>query len=287
MKRTKTIINLLAMLCFLITVAQEDYTQSLSGIKKVQIETGTTVRIVAGTSNELRFTKYERDSTNSRYDNEYYEHIEHTEEYEDSDCDECPKKTTKKDRSKGLKAVYAGGTDNTGFGMSIEKDGDVLRIKDLKSWMQRGGLQIVLPKDIDIKLDCGNLGSAQINGFSSEIEVKTNVGGIVLSDVTGPITAHTSTGLVEVKFSSVNQASPISLSSSTGVVDVTLPSNTKANLELRSSMGSVYTDFDLQPEREDGMKIVGSNRKIVSKLNGGGVNIELRSSTGNVYLRKQ
>lgn len=266
------------MFCFLIATGQEDYTQSLKGINKVHIETGAAIKIVTGTSNELRFSKYIRDSTWYKYSYNY--------EY-NYDCDDCPSQKSKDDRAKGLKPIYAGGTDNTGYGISIGKEGDVLRIKDLKSFMDRGGLQITLPKNIDIKLDCGNLGSAQINGFSSEIEVKTNVGGIVLNDVTGPVTAHTSTGLIEVKFSDVNQSAPISLYSSTGVVDVALPSDTKADLELRSSMGSVYTDFDIQPKRKDGLKIVGSNREIVSELNGGGVNIKLSSSTGNVYLRKK
>ena len=274
MKRTGIFINLFAMLCFVLTYAQEDYTQSLNGIKKVHIETGGKVKLVTGTSNELKFTKYVDKKDGDDYNYQYK-------------CDDCPENSSNDDRAKGLKPVYAGGTDNTGFGFYVEKDGDVLRLKDLKSWMQRGGLQIELPKDMDVNLDCGNLGSAYVEGFSSEIEVSTNVGAIQMHNVTGPITAHTSTGLVEVKFSSVNQSAPISLSSSTGVVDVTLPSNTKADLELRSTMGSVYTDFDLEVPREDGMKVVGSNRKIESKLNGGGVKIVLRSSTGNVYLRKQ
>ena len=110
---------------------------------------------------------------------------------------------------------------------------------------------------------------------------------ISLQDVTGPITAHSSTGAIEVDFSSVNQSSPITLNSSTGVVDVSLPANTKANLELSSTMGTIYTDFDLQKPAKDGMKVVGSTRKIESKLNSGGVKIVMRSSTGNIYLRKK
>ncbi|WP_299361578.1 DUF4097 family beta strand repeat-containing protein [Winogradskyella sp.] len=274
MKRTKIIINLMAMFCFLIMAAQEDYTYNLDGIKKVDIETGARVKIVTGTANELRFTKYQRDSTNSE-DDGYYDY---NDEQDENDEDE---------RSKGLKPVYSSGIDNTGFGMSIKKEGDVLKIKDLKSYMERGGMQIELPKDMDIKLDCGSMGSAKIKGFSSEIEVKTSVGKIVLSDVTGPITAYTSTGVIEVEFSTVNQSSPISIYSSTGLVDVALPEDTKADIELRSSTGSVFTDFDIQPQRKDGMNVVGSSRKISSKLNGGGVNIKLRSSTGNIYLRKK
>ena len=280
MKRTGLIINFIALLSFVFTYAQKDFTKSLNGINKVHIETGTHVKIVAGTTNELRFTKYVYD--NDDHDHENCDH-EHNANHNCDDCDD----DHQNDRSKGLKAVYSGGTDNTGFGMMIEQEGDVLRIKDLKSWMQRNGLQIVLPKTMDIHLDCGNLGSAVLRGFSSEIEVNTNVGRIVLKDVTGPITAHSSTGTIDVDFSSVSQSSPISLTSSTGVVDVSLPANTKADLELRSNMGTVYTDFDLQTSKKDGMSVVGSNRKIESKLNNGGVRIVLRSSTGNVYLRKK
>lgn len=277
-KRTGIIINFIAVLCFMFTNAQEDYSKRLNGITKVKIETGTHVKIIAGTTNELKFTKYVYDNDDHDHDNCDHEH--------NVECHDC-EENNRDDRSKGLKAVYSGGVDNTGFGMSIEQEGTVLRIKDLKSWMQRSGLQIVLPKTMDIHLDCGNLGSAVLRGFSSEIEVNTNVGKIILKDVTGPITAHTSTGTIDVDFSSVSQSSPITMSSSTGIVDVSLPANTKADLELRSNMGTIYTDFDLQIPTNDGMKVVGSTQRIETKLNNGGVKIVLRSSTGNVYLRKQ
>lgn len=275
-KRTELILSLIAVCCFMFSMAQEGYTKNLKGITKVQIETGTTVKIIAGTGNELKFSNYEHDEHD--HDHENCDHEHH------SECFDCDKND---DRAKGLKAVYSGGVDNTGFGMSINQEGSVLRIKDLKSWMQRKGLQITLPKTIDIHIDCGNLGRAIVIGFSSEIEVNTNVGSIKLQDVTGPITAHSSTGTIEVDFSSVNQSSPITINSSVGVVDVSLPSNTKANLELHSTMGTIYTDFDLHQPSEDGMKVVGATRKIESKLNNGGVKIVMRSSTGNIYLRKK
>lgn len=275
-KRTAILTGLLAIFCVLLIDAQEEYTKSLQGITKVQIETGTTVKLIAGTSNELKFSNYEHDELD--HDHENCDHEHHAECY---DCDKND------ERSKGLKAVYAGGVDNTGFGMSITQEGSVLRVKDLKTRMQRNGLQISLPKTMDLQIDCGSLGRAILVGFSSEIEVNTSVGSISLKDVTGPITAHSSTGTIEVDFSNVNQSSPITINSSTGAVDVSLPQNTKANLELYSTMGTIFTDFDLQQPSDDGMKVVGASRKIQSKLNNGGVSIVLRSSTGNIYLRKK
>jgi hypothetical protein len=269
MKKIGTLIMLFLMSNGIIQ-AQENYKHSLSGIKHVKIDMDAKIKLVAGNTDELILSE-NKNSNDNDYDHDW-----------DSDQD----KQEKKDKMKGMKAVYSGGVDNTGFGLLVEKDGETLRVRDLKSWMQRGSVTITLPKSMNVSLDCGNLGKADIEGFSSEIEVNSNVGEITLADVTGPITAHTSTGPITVKFSNVNQSSPISITSSTGDVDVSLPTSTKANLELNSTMGTIYTDFDLEIPRKDGMKRIGAIRKIESKLNSGGVNISLRSSTGDVYLRK-
>lgn len=258
-----------------IGVAQEDYRESLSGIKKVEVETNTTVYVKVGSANEIVFSKgakcdgCEDDNDNYNYDNS---------NFNNNDDEE--------DKSRGLKAIYAGGVDNTGFGLEVERDGDVMRIKDLKSFTQRSGFTITVPNSVDLNLDGGSLGSVHVENYSGELEVRTSTGAVRLKDVTGPITAHTSVGAIDVKFSSVNQNAPISISSSTSSVDVSLPANTRADVELRSTMGNVYSNFDLEIPREDGLKPISGNRKIKGKLNGGGVKISLRSSTGNVYLRK-
>ena len=264
MKRTAIIMILLGVLTQ-VSFAQGSFKKSLSGITKIQLETGTSVTVKTGTSNELVL---------------------------EDDCGNCGENRSRKkaqtnDRAKGLKPIYNTGEDNSGYGFEVEQRGDVLYIKDLVNWLKRSGLTLTIPSNIDLALDCGNLGGAKISGLNSEIEVNTNVGHITIIEVSGPITAHTATGTIEVVFSEVNQSSPISISSSTGVVDVSLPANTKANVELRSTMGSVYSNFDLEEPRKDGLKVVGANRKIKGQLNNGGVAIGLRSSTGSIYLRKK
>jgi DUF4097 and DUF4098 domain-containing protein YvlB len=81
-----------------------------------------------------------------------------------------------------------------------------------------------------------------------------------------------------------------------GNVDVTLPSSVKATFKLRSDMGDVFTDFDLQLQaqttpvpnsrRENGQFRIEVNRSISGTANGGGAEIELRTFNGSVYLRK-
>ena len=267
-------------------VAQEDYKHSLTGITKIKLETNTSVKVIVGSTNEILFSKgAEVNCDDGDKDHDHNQsHGNHNYNYDHHDSEN---KGHKDDKAKGLKAIYPGGVDNTGFGMSIEKDGNLLRVKDLKPFMQRHGFTITIPKSVSLNLDCGNLGSARVEGVSSELEINSNVGHIHLVDVTGPVTAHSSTGAIHVEFVSLNQSAPVSISSSTGDVDVTLPSNAKADVELKSTMGTVYSNFDLETPRDDGMKVVGATRKIKGQINRGGVKLYLSSSTGNIYFRKK
>jgi len=193
----------------------------------------------------------------------------------------------KRDKAKGLKAIFASGVDNTGLGMQVDQDGEVLRIKDLKPITQRKDFILRIPKGIKLDVNTSTLGSLRVSGFTAELEVTSNVGSIELVDVTGPVTVSTSTGNIDVIFASVNQNAPISLTTSTGDIDVSLPTSTKTNVEMNSTMGSVFSNFDLEIPRNDGLKPVGGQRRIKGSLNGGGVKISLKSATGDIYLRKK
>ena len=139
---------------------------------------------------------------------------------------------------------------------------------------------------MNISIDAGNLGSVKIEGFTGEVEVATNVGKIEMKNVTGPITANTSVGKIDIDFSKVNQSSPITISSSVSEIDVAIPSDTKADLELKTQ-GTVYTNFDFKMPTKKGLPNVSGRKSIVSKINNGGVKIYIKSSMGNIYLRKK
>ena len=225
-------------LCTFIAQAQEAYKHSLSGIKKVKIYTDTSIDLKIGTSNELVLYGTEKGSQSK----------------------------SRKAKSKGLKALYPQGNDNTGQGLEITKNGNTLIVKDLESFMKRSGFKIQLPKGIEVYLNAGNLGHVKVDGITSEIEIKTNVGHIELKNITGPATASTSTGNITATFSSVNQSNPISFNTATGDVDVSLASNTRADLSLKSTMGTVYTDFDFKVEKSKGLNPIGNPRKNFNKI---------------------
>lgn len=266
---------------------QNNYKHSLKGIKKVKIASNTSVKVVSTSNSQLvleDLSRQERKKTFSKFSDDDHDF--------DDDCFSCEDeehskhKKKKQDKRKGLTAIYPGGKDNTnGLGFSIKKEGNTLIVKDLKSHFKRKGVKISLPKNIDINVNGGNLGNVFVNGFSSEVEAKTNVGKIIMNDVTGPITANGNVGVININFSKVSQTSPITITSSVSEIDVTLPANTKASLDMKTN-GTVYTNFDLKAEPKDGLQNL-SSKKITGDINNGGVKIKLKSSMGNIYLRKK
>jgi len=280
----KKIFLLLLLISGIVTAQNKEYKHSLSGIKKVRLETNTRTKITVGTTNSLILKNYKQ----SHNDCDNCDHEDdHDQEIVGLVNGNHKKDKKKEDKRKGLTAIYPGGKDNTnGFGFSIEKEGDLLIVRDLKSHFQRHGIQLELPKNINISVDTGTLGNIEIEGFTSEVEANTNVGRITMKDVTGPITAHSSTGAINIAFSKVNQSSPITVSSSVSEIDVAIPATTKANLEIKTN-GTVYTNFNIKIPTKKGMKNISGAKKIQSTINNGGVKIRLKSSMGNIYLRKK
>lgn len=252
----KTIASIF-LLCFVSIhlQSQTDYSHSLAGIEWVKIESSTPVKIMAKNQNQLVI----------KSDN----------------MEKAPVK------AEGLKLVGSGGTDNTGVGFYLVKEGSNLVLKNIQN-RHNEGATIYLPANTNIMVKGNGINcDINISGFTGEIEATTfALGDIKIKDVTGPITVTSSTGNVDVVFGKVTQSSPISISTATGDVDVSLPENTPADISLNSTMGEIYTNFDLNIPDKDGLKAV-SSQKVQGILNKGGVKIQLNSATGNIYLRKQ
>lgn len=248
---------------------KKEYKHSLQGVTKVYIESNTSVNVIASNTTQLVIAQKNKEKKDYHWNDDH----------EDK---------SKKDKKKGLRPIYPGGEDNTnGFGFSITKDGSTLIVRDLKSQFQRhGGLEIKLPKTMNISVDSGNLGSIHLEGFTAEVEAESNVGKINMKNVTGPITVHTSVGAINIDFDKVSQSSPITISSSVSEIDVSIPGNTKADLELRTQ-GAVYTNFDFPAPPKKGLKRVSPTKSIKASINGGGVKIKIKSSMGTIYLRKK
>ncbi len=249
----KLLHSLIFIALFSITVsAQNDYTKSLDGIEWVQIDSKTDIVVKAHNSNQLLL--------------------------KGGKAEKIPEK------AKGLKLVGEEGTDNTNIGFSVEQKGNTLIVKNLR---RDGKAEIYLPASQNILVKSRYLNDIEIIGFTGEVEASAEVvGNITLKEVTGPLTVNSNTGTVEVIFSKLNQKSPTTITTATGTVDITLPRDTPATVTMNSTMGEVYTDFDLKLPEKDGLRAV-SSQKLKGELNGGGGTIQLNSATGNIFLRKK
>lgn len=198
------------------------------------------------------------------------------------------KGNSKPDRAAGLKPLSARGEDNTGIGLNVQKDGDEVTIFQAARRVQ-GKYTIKVPKNVKVQIQhTGNWegGKIEVHGIAGEIEVSGRFNAVHLENVTGPALVNTLHGNVTAIFSELSQKGPTSLVSVYASVDVTLPSNAKANVVIKTPYGEAYSDLDLEfPKGNGEMRKVSST--VEGTLNGGGVELEVKASHSNAYLRKK
>lgn len=247
-----SIILLVACVSTSLVQAQDSYTKSLSGVNWVKIESKADITVNTHSKNELL--------------------IKANNNFEVSE------------KAKGLRLVGEGGEDNTDVGFYVVQDGNTLIVKNLRKNEQA---IILLPKDQNVSVTSTWNGDIDVDGFTGEVEANARLNGSVdIRNVNGPVTANALNGNIDVFFNKVKQDSPISIYTTNGAVDVSMPSDTPAQLSLSSTNGEIYSNFDLKRDEKEGLKSY-SRRSVKASINNGGVNISLKSTNGNIYLRKE
>ena len=192
-------------------------------------------------------------------------------------------------RSQGLRAISANGLeDNTGVGLAVRENGTIYEVYQLKK-MDGPRVKIMVPKGVTISYrhTSPHGSDVKLRNVESEVEISTVHNSIRLDNVTGPMNVRTAHGQIEVNFND-NIKGPIYFSSTHGLVDVSLPAATKANVTMSAGHGEIFVDPNLKlevPKTGDWTRYGSS--KVDGKLNGGGIEITLGTSHGNIYLRKK
>ena len=191
-------------------------------------------------------------------------------------------------RAKGLKPLYNNATDNTGIGLMLEEGNGEMTIRQAQS--KSGEYVLRVPKGMNLKFqERAWMGRSDltIRNMSGEIEIETKNSDIILQGITGPVTAGTTSGDIEIIFSSLSQKGPTTLTNISGYIDVTMPGNTKANLLLKNITGEIYSNLELATKEKDGLQQVGGQRNVEAMLNNGGVELMVKNISGDIFLRKQ
>lgn len=216
------------------------------------------------------------------------------------------------DKAAGLRPLSALGPDNSGIGLNIAQSGNIVTISGTRRNTKNSDYRISLPANIRLRIDKGGFNSDDITvrGMTNEVEVKSQVGDLMFTDVTGPIVASTISSDIKVEFSSLSQSSPSSISSVSGDIDITLPQSSKGNFKMSSISGEIYTNLDFETNVTNRPDYFGKNSSrafppgvsppappvppiippvgmsVNAALNGGGVDVTIRSISGDIYIRK-
>lgn len=195
------------------------------------------------------------------------------------------KDLTPPERARGLKPIYPGGTDNTGIGVSAVSEGNIVTVTCLLPFTRSQGYSFRLPENmlLDVKSGCENANDISVTGMKNEIVIN-NCHDIDISNGSGPVVLSSISGDITVDFSNASLSKPSSINSISGDVDVTLPAKAPADIDLHTTGGGFYSDFEITATKDNLRRIGGSNLEF--SINGGGSALSIITVTGNVYLRK-
>ena len=191
-------------------------------------------------------------------------------------------------RAKGLRAINgAGYTDNTGLGISVTENGNTAEVNQVAASIS---IKIRVPKGVIISFVChkmSNAGTVLFKNMDNEIEIATDYNKVELDNITGPVTVTALYGGVDAVFGKP-VTGPVSIASIYAAVDVSIPVDTKANVKLSSSHGTILASADLKIEMEKNADsdMISYGNLVNGKLNGGGSSFKLMAEYGKIYLRK-
>jgi len=182
-------------------------------------------------------------------------------------------------------------------GLSVEEENNEVRISS-DSVMRAIDLTISVPVHTSLKLSAVNSGDIVITGVDGELDVNDVNGSVTLNNVSGSAVAHALNGRLLATFSRVNPQKPMAFSSLNGDIDVTFPADLKANLNLKSDRGEIFSDFDVQVQASSPQQIVEDGRghggkylvkidkAVHATINGGGPELQFTNFNGGIYIRK-
>jgi hypothetical protein len=122
-------------------------------------------------------------------------------------------------------------------------------------------------------------GDVSLDGGTGNIDLRTSGGGIRIGDAGGSVRAKTSGGSIKAQLAQQPHADS-KLSTSGGGITISIAPNVSVDVDARTSGGDVDTDLPVT--------LLGTqdDSSLQGKINGGGPKLVLRSSGGNIRLRK-
>ncbi len=125
-------------------------------------------------------------------------------------------------------------------------------------------------------------GDVRVEGVTGNVQAETASGDVEVINITGAANAKTASGDVEVAITRLEGAGDLKFSSASGDVDVQLPASLDADVELSTISGDVRTDFPLEVTKPQ----YGPGAKASGRLGNGTRRVEISTVSGDVKLAR-
>jgi len=183
----------------------------------------------------------------------------------------------------------------TGKYVAVTETDNTVRISPVNPYSSINVTIKVPTKTVKLNLSIAQGGEVSVKDISGETEVMNPNGSIVLTNISGSAVATSITGNITITFASVTENTAMAFSTLIGKIDVTFPRSFKANMNLQSDDGILFSDFHIQFEgaapKVDTIKTptlyrINIGGKLRGKINGGSAETLMKNMNGNIYIRR-
>lgn len=152
------------------------------------------------------------------------------------------------------------------------------RRADLEIDTVNGGVEV---RELEGRLDVDTVnGRVVLARTAGNAHVSTTNGRIEVAQARGTLTASTTNGSIGAEMEAVDPGADLRFSTTNGSVEVHLPRDLGAHLRARTTNGGISTDFPVEVKGRHGSK------KVDAEINGGGGNVEIRTTNGAIRIRE-
>jgi len=140
--------------------------------------------------------------------------------------------------------------------------------------------EIFVPQVIDLSLKSNN-GGLNVSDVRGQIHFDANNGGVHLKRVVGDVSGGTVNGGIQVELAgAIFDGRQMELSTHNGGVTVAMPSHYSARIQAETGMGRIQSDFPL-PQSID-----GRSHKLDFSVGSGGPPIHITTGNGSIRLKR-
>ncbi|MEL6107880.1 MAG: hypothetical protein AAFU85_17785, partial [Planctomycetota bacterium] len=175
----------------------------------------------------------------------------------------------------------------------IEPAGNYIKV-DSNSRRYITNVEVLVPFDTELDLDSYD-DAIEVRNVSGKVRARSQRDHITLIGVSGPVDLRCPQGNVTVSFTSQAKPAGSKLETYNGSIDLSVPANLKATFRYLSEFGEVLTDLDLvtsdgtvrKASSKDGGFKIEFDQFVTSTINGGGAELTLETTNGDIRLRRQ